>query len=333
MGTIRAGFIGDLHFTDRQVGKYEDYFAMCQEIGARISDTIIAEGLTHLFIGGDIVGVSSGDNTMKTHTARLWLIQLFAQWSQLLNGNLYTIRGNHDGGASTCDFDLLIGSMLVKHCDMVDVGAYRIHMFDYGADDKVPNIDSEKINVALMHSHFTVENKTNFIPFQGGVELSDMANLKDCDIVVCGHIHNPSLGYIPTNIQGNDVMLIYPGCPTRAKASDNWDKTSMLVLETNEENGEIVTEQKIVTFNLQPKAELLKETIADGTIQGIDENEENITNIEDLERILNDLNNFQIGGTGSYKEQLERLAGLNKPAADLAMKYIEKAEALGESVK
>lgn len=320
----KVGMIGDLHISDRQVGKYEDYFSACKEICEKITDLIVAEKLTHLFIAGDLVGTS--ENTMKTHAGRLWLFQLFAQWNTLLKGNVYSLRGNHDSGASTTEFDLLYGAMLIKKATEVDCGAFRIHLLDYGDDNRTLNFDTtvERVNVAFMHTHLTVENKTNFIPYKGGTELSDMRNLKGCDVVVCGHIHNPSLGYLTTSIEDMPVSLMYLGCPTRPAASDKWDKTSMLILETVEENGITNTYQKIATLNLRPKSELLKETIAEADIEGL-EAEENIVNIEDLERILSDLNNFQIG-TGTYKEQLVRLAGLNKPAADLAIQYIEKAE-------
>ena len=323
---VKVGLIGDLHFTDKPVGKFIDYFEVCKDVAEKISQMIISENLTHLFLAGDLVGVSNGDNTMRTNAARLWLIQMFAQWSQLLNGNLYCLRGNHDGGAHTCDFDILMGAMLIKHVDYVDCGAFRIHMIDYGDDNRSLDLsDDSKVHVAFMHSHLTVENKTNFIPFQGGTELSTMRNLKGCEIVACGHIHNPSLGYVSTSIEGEDVHLIYLGCPTRASSNDRWDKTQVLVLETDEVNGVTNAMQKVITFNLPPKDDLLRETIAEAKIEGIAP-EEDVTNVEDLERILNELSNFQIGGMGSYKEQLERYAGLNKEAANLAMRYIENAE-------
>lgn len=322
----KAGLIGDLHITDRAVGKYEDYFANCREVCENISKLIKSEHLTHLFLAGDIVGVH--DKTMKSNAARLWLFQIFAQWNTLLNGNLYSLRGNHDSGATTCDYELLEGAMLFKHVSEVDCGGFRVHLIDYGDDTRELNLspDSDVINVAFMHTHLTVENKTNFIPFKGGTELSDMRNLKPCEIVACGHIHNPSLTYLQTSIEGSPTNLIYLGCPTRPSAADNWDKTSVLILETVVENGIANTMQRTAVFNLRPKSELLKETIADATIEGLEEDAEQGVNIEDLERILGELSQFQIGGSGSYKDQITRLAGLNKAAADLAIHYIERAE-------
>ena len=325
----RVGLIGDLHFSDRATGKYIDYFAMCRDIGEEISRMIIAEKLTHLFLAGDIVGTNS--KTMKTNGARLYLFQLFAQWNTLLNGNVYSLRGNHDSSATTCDFELLKGAMLLKHGEPeVDCGAFRIHMLDYGDDNRPLNLDTsgERINVAFMHAHLTIENKTNFIPFKGGTELSDMQNLKGCEAVICGHIHNPSMGYLPTSIGDTTTNLLYLGCPTRPSSSDKWDKTHVLVLETTvNDQGVAVASQHLVTFNLPQKSALTKEVLANSRLNEM-ESQEDITNIEDLERILSYVGNFQIGGIGSYKEQLTRLAGLNKAAADLAIQYIEKAEEL-----
>lgn len=327
----KVGLIGDLHFSDRPVGKYTDYFGMCREVGEQISKTIVSENLTHLFIAGDIVGTHS--NTMHTHGARLYLMQLFAQWNQLLDGNVYSLKGNHDAGSNTCDYDLLQGAMLIKHADEVDCGAFRIHMIDFGCDNRTLNFNDELINVAFMHTHLTIENKTNFIPFKGGTELSDMVNLKGCEVVACGHIHNPSLGYLNTSIQETPIALIYLGCPTRPSAADKWDKTSMLILETTvDKEGNATAAQKLVTFNLRDKSEITKETLANSRLDEM-ESQEDITNIEELERILSNLDNFQIGGIGSYKEQLKRLAGLNQAAADLAIEYIDKAEELCKTKK
>lgn len=321
----KVGIIGDLHFSDRATGKYVDYFANCREIGEQISKMIISENLTHLVLTGDLVGTNS--NTMQTNAARLYLFQLFAQWNTLLNGNLYCVKGNHDAGANTCDFDLLYGAMLFKRVPELDAGAFRIHMIDYGDDNRALKFDNEheRINVACMHTHLTVENKTNFIPFKGGTELSDMKNLKGCEVVACGHIHNPSLGYLTTSIEDAPVSLIYLGCPTRPSAADNWDKTSVLILETTIEDGMVNTFQKVATFNLRNKAELVKESITEVNLE-TPTAEENVTNIEELERILSDLNNFQIGGIGSYREQLNKYASVNKEAVNLALEYIEKAE-------
>lgn len=319
---VRVGIVSDLHLDDRNIGRHLNYFSNCCNICEQITEMVKREELTHLILLGDLFG--NTQHIVKRQSARVAFASYFKQWNELTNDNVYTLAGNHDSGAYATDFDLMCASGLVKHPKRLCLGDLCFHFFDYGEETRVPEIEPIGYNIALMHAHLTVDEQTNFIRIQGGTELSTLENLAGCTLVVSGHIHNPSKHYLKTRIKGQDVMLYYPGNPTRPrKEPDLWEEAYMLVIS---EDGKGEISEKAVPFELKPIAELFKDSPNSSAEETLDDGE--IQSIEALQEILANLQTYGRTVSGGYRSQLERLGATDLEAKAMALKYIEQAESI-----
>jgi predicted phosphodiesterase len=321
----KAAIIGDLHLSDRAVGRYIDYFQNCMEVCEQITNLIIHEGITHLFFAGDVVGIADSTN-FKTQGARLAVIQLFKQWNVLCKNNVYSICGNHDTGSAIGDFEILRGAGLIKSVPDVIVGGFKFHLVDYGDDNRALDVNEEYVNIAITHSFFKVENQTNYIPIPDGVELSNMHNFKGVAVVANGHIHYPSNGYMTTSLDGRDISLLNLGSPTRPSAAETYSTVPVLICETTEKDGVIETFENVACLNLRPKAELYRADAPSAEV-AVSVADEEIANITELNRILSEIESIGVSSELSYKEQLARFSNNNEEAVNLAYEYIEKAQA------
>lgn len=337
---FKIGVIGDLHIDDRQVSRYDNYMDCCVAVCESITNIIIHEKLTHLILLGDIVGASR-KHVFASNEARLWFFQILSQWNTLLNGNVYSICGNHDKGSFTTDFDLALGANLLKHPEDLLLGGYKFHFIDYGDDTKAINVDNTRCNVVLMHSYLKIEGKTSFIPYgiKNLVELSDLKNLKGCQLVLAGHLHNPSCVLYETSIEESPISLFYPGCPMRPTMADTWVKTHMYVCETKTlENNDYEVCERIVEMQLPDKAKLLRDVLLTNQLDTDEEESESISNlstsnVEKLTAVLNELRECHLTNGGAYEDQLKKYAILDKPATDLVSQYIEKAASIATCKK
>ena len=325
MESIKVAVCGDLHLSDRAVGRYIDYFANCMEVCGQLTNLLVKERVTHLFFAGDVVGVGDTCN-FKTQGGRLAVIQLFRQWNVLCKGHVYSLCGNHDTGASIGDFEILKGADLVKCPNDVEVGGFKFHLVNYGEDNRALDIDPNLVNVAVTHSFFRIENQTNYIPVPGGTELSDMHNFSGVQVVVNGHIHYPSNGYMQTSINGQDVSLINLGSPTRPSASETYMSVPIMLFESVEDNGGFDTNETVAMLNLRDKAELYTAEKPSAEV-AVSSAKEEIANIEELNKILSEVSGIGVNSQLSYKDQLARFANNNNRAVDIAYKYIEQAQA------
>lgn len=329
MSTYKIGFIGDLHLSDRVTGRHKDYLGNCIDVMDKITETIVSQGLTHLFLCGDIFGTR--EHTLKTMEARAVFFSKFSLWKEYLNGNLYSIRGNHDEASKTTDFDVLAATQLIRVTstngyDFVDIGGYRIHMIDYGYDKTEIQLDTERSNIAVMHSYLQIPGKIDLTNIKGAVNLGSLTNLKGVDLVVGGHYHEPSR-YQATMIEDKPVNLIYLGCPTRPSASDVWNETFMLIATSNDTDGVTYElNESAVVFNLCNINELLK-PVKEKT----EDVEESISRTMMVEAVLNDLQNYYIMGGGAYKERLESMREVDNEAVELCLRYIDDVQSNGRS--
>ena len=317
----KIGFIGDLHISDRVTGRHKDYYGVCIEILDKIQEAIVSEQLTHLILCGDIFGTH--EHTLKTMEARAHIFERFALWNTYLNGNLYSIRGNHDSGAKTTDFDVLAAAQLIKVPNAegymnLDIGGYRVHMLDYGHDNAEIQLADDRSNIAVMHSYLSIPGKIDLMNIKQVVNLSSLVNLKGCDLVIGGHYHSPSK-YQQTMIEDKPISLVYLGCPTRPSASENYTETYMLVATSEEDGGNYSLRESMVSFKLCPLEELLKPVKE----KDIDV-EESISRTKMVEAVLDDLANYQIGGSGAYRTRLESMRNVDSDAVDLCLKYIDE---------
>ena len=315
--------IGDLHISDRFSGRHKDYLENCFDCLDMIEKSIVENEITHLICLGDWIGIGLAEKNLKERKTLLRLIQVLIKWNKLLNGNVYSLRGNHDIGKNMTDYDFFVTMGLLKYVPQLDIGSCRLHLFNYGEETRPIVVDNDKYNVGCFHTNLLIEGLTTWYRGGVGVELSSLKNLYGISMAIAGHIHNPSMRLVSTSINDSDISLFYPGCPTRPRLEPNmWEKCYGVVLTTNEFD----TQMDVITFDLKPLEEVFTTLDEDPSID--EENEETVPfDLEALNEILNELEYFNVNSGLDYDSQIRRFAGLDKVAADIALGYLERAEA------
>ena len=346
---MRALVIADLHISDVYNGQHKDYLANCKDCLNMITDEIKSKNITHLLLLGDLVG--QNEKNLKNRSTLLYLMQLLNDWNSLtksnyikeleseLNsgkitredyaiklgevgiGNVYSVKGNHDMGNKLTDFELLEGIGLIKVPDMLDIGSVRYHFVHYGEEYRHLNIDEDKYNIALVHNNIMIDGITTWYRGGKGIEMSTLENMYGVALIIAGHIHDPSLRMVTGNIKDSEVALFYPGNITRPRYEKGlWETAFGVYFEIKDDDMNLSQ----VVFNLKPVEELFNKTFEDVLIDDIVETP--VLDVEELSAILNELQTYSFIGNVDYKSQLVRLAGLDKEASDLAIRYIEEAE-------
>lgn len=315
--------IGDLHISDRFSGRHINYLENCFDCLDMIEKSIVDNGITHLICAGDWIGIGLAEKNLKERSSLLRLIQVLQRWNKLLNGNVYSLKGNHDIGKNMTDFDFLVSIGLLKNIKQLDIGSCRFHLFNYGEETRGIEIDDDKYNVGCFHTNLLIEGLTTWYKGGVGVDLSSLKNLYGINMAIAGHIHNPSLRLVSTSIGDSDISLFYPGCPTRPRLEPNmWDKCYGVVFTINDFN----TSMDLITYDLKPLEEVFTSLEEDPT--GVIDDEESVPfDLDALNEILSELQYFNINSGQDYVSQIKRVAGLDKTAADIALKYLEDAEA------
>lgn len=319
--------IGDLHISDRFSGKHINYLENCFDCLDMIEKSIKEKGITHLICLGDWIGIGLAEKNLKERKNLLRLIQVLQRWNRMLNGNVYSLKGNHDIGKNMTDYDFFVSIGLLKHVDTLDLGSARIHMFDYGEENRPIEIAEDKYNIGCFHTNLTIEGLTTWYRGGVGTELSSLSNLEGITMAFAGHIHNPSMNLVSTSIGGTGVSLFYPGCPTRPRLEKNiWEKCFGVVIDIDDK----YTNPDTIVYDLKPIEEVFNVDAPDededvdetGVPEGFD--------FEKLNEVLSELSRYNMNTTRDYEQQIRSIAGVNTNARDIAIDYLQKAEAAFE---
>lgn len=319
--------VGDLHISDIYVGNHKDYWGECIEVLSNITKIIVEQKITHLVLTGDLVGLQ--EKTFKSIDSRIAFMLVLKRWNELTNNNVYSVIGNHDLSGKSTEFNLLESLGYIKTTNTIgtnyfDVDKCRFHLIDYGAEEKPLTMgDSEQgySNLGITHNDIQVTGYTTwYYPSRKVYELSSMANWKGLSLILAGHIHNPSPMLVKADIEGKTTSLFYLGCPTRPKRGDTWDKVYYCIVAIDE-NGADVTPLQI---NLTPYDEVFVKTTVDIEEDGVLQEEEPVTNIEELAKILGTLTQYKLDSDGDIPSQIKVMAGVDTPAMNLALDYYNK---------
>lgn len=321
MDESRVLIIGDLHISDRYTGKHKNYLENCFEVLDMITESMKERKITHLIILGDWVGIGLREKNLRKRETLLRLMRVVMEWNNITNNNVYSLRGNHDIGHKLTDFDLLLELGLIKNVNQLDVQVARFHMFNYGEETRKIDVDDNMYNIGLFHANLLIEGKTTWYRGGEGIELSTLDNLYGIDFAIAGHIHNPSLRIVSTSIRDRDITLFYPGNLTRPRFEPNlWEKGYGVVFIINDMNAVA----DMITYDLKPIDEVFETTFDEVELE-VEEMKETF-DIEALAQILEELKTFNISGGMDYHSQIRQVAGIDKEAADLALKYLDIVE-------
>lgn len=322
--------LGDLHFSDVFTGKHINYLDDCFWCLRQISDKIEAERPSAVVLGGDIVGWV--ETNVKDRQVFSMLCKVLRSWNEICP--VYAVRGNHDlkgypDFQFLAEFNLIITSSM---CDgYFDYFAYegqekpevRFHIVDYNSEDRALNVLEGTSNIVLGHNNFTINGLTTWYNEHDGIELGMLQNFADVDMVISGHIHNPSPEIIATRmVNGKSCMLFYPGCPTRpVRDSNMYESCWYLFVRYNETTGEsdVAPEE----FQLKPSSEVFyaEETFVDEKTE--DEVQEELRKGA-LKDVLSDLLVYRMN-TGNPIDQVDRIPNASPEAKEVAKSYLQLA--------
>lgn len=315
---------GDTHFSAKYQGSHKDYYSNCVDVMVRILEIVRSQErpVTVIFLG-DIFGVKERNISPQTEFLTL-VIQFFKQVNEIAGGRVYSVRGNHDYGEYP-DFFLFEQLDLIKNPDYVDFKPNdsfegRFHILNYGNEHKdLPMAGEGASNIILGHNDFAIEGVTNWYGHDKSIDLRKMTNFIGADMVISGHIHDPSPELYSCTIgMDAEISLFYPGCPTRV--SQRYDDCFYVRFEYDENDGG--TDWTVKKFGLKPAAEIFHPRDAEVSQGEVDEVEDLRT--QRLEDILEEISSKSIFN-GDVSEQIKNVPHASEQAKTIALEYLEKS--------
>lgn len=323
--------IGDLHFSDVYTGRHKSYLDNCFWVLGKICNVVAEKKPRAIVLLGDIIGWV--ETNVKNREVFSMFCKVLKEWNELCP--VYCVRGNHDMKGYPdynflADLDLLITS---SKCDgYFDYYGYdgqetpevRFHLVDYLDESKSLNLaGTGTSNIVFGHNNYTINGVTTWYNAHDGIELGMMQNYCGVDMVISGHIHNPSPEIYSTQMpNGESCMLFYPGCPTRpVKDRNMYDSCWYVFVEYNDSSKQ--TDINTEEFALKPASEIFyvdEEFIEEKTE---DELQEELRK-EALKDVLGDLLKYRMG-SGDPILHVQSIPNATQEAKDVAVGYLQLA--------
>lgn len=328
---------GDLHLSCVYEGQHRDYTMECYKNMDNIVRKVKENKASAVFFLGDVIGVNERNIRDRQFLLRVSLF--FKTINELTGGNVYSVKGNHDKGDFS-DFDFLVGMNLIKNPDYVDYHRcreseyiegdtdtleVRFHFVNYGEETRELKMSDEEgsSNVILGHADYLIEGVTNWYQHKGGVNLSRLGNFKGADLLVSGHIHNPSDEVLSTNIGEETISLFYTGSP--ARTAERFDDCWYLTFEYSEKDGSTSYEADL--FGLD-KAEVVFYPKEDFINDEDFDEEQMLRESESLTSIVKEIMEGRMTG-GNLFNQIKAVPGASDEVKEIACKYLQQAIDMG----
>lgn len=319
--------VGDLHISDVYHGKHKDYLAECMYVLRSITDKVQAEKPSALVLLGDIIGWNHPN--IKDRQVFSWVCRVFQDWNKVCP--VYALQGNHDMSKYPdfqflSDFGLIItSSMCGGYFDYYgteeqEKPEVRFHLVDYNNESKALNLCEGTSNVVLGHNNFTISGFTTWYAAHDGIELGMHSEFNGVDMVISGHIHNPSPEiYYATMPDGGTCGLFYVGCPTRPVKDPNIHESCWYLFIRYDKASESTNIEPEV-FQLLPLSECFYEDEEFVDEKSEDELQDELRK-EALKDILGDLLKYRMQG-GDPIQQVMMIPNASDDAKQMAAKYL-----------
>lgn len=326
----RVMIVGDLHFSDVFTGKHKNYLENCIWVVEQIITKVKEKKPSALVLLGDIIGWT--ETNIKDRQIFITFINALRKIKEICP--IYCVCGNHDIKGYP-DFMFLAELGIIITSQMCggyfdfygtpeqEIPEVRFHMVDYKQEDRHLDLHPSTTNVVLAHNNFTINGVTTWYSEHDGIELGMMQNFSGVDMVISGHIHNPSPEIYSTQMpNGKNCMLFYTGCPTRPiKDKNMYDSCWYMFIEYDHEanNTTVATEE----FKLKPASEIFYSDdnyLAPQTEEELAE----IMRKEALKDVLGDLLKYRIQD-GDYMNQIDVIQNATQEAKDMAKQYLQTA--------
>lgn len=315
--------IGDLHISDVFEGKHINYLENCFKVLRQLKDIIYERKPSAVVFLGDLVGWN--ETNIKSRAVLAMLCDFFKSINEV--SHVFAVRGNHDMKGYP-DFQFLASLGLIDVTSSFDYvrpdggTELRFHLVNYGEEDR--HLDTiEEGNVVFGHNNYTIDGVTNWYQSHDGIELVTLQNFSEVDMVISGHIHNPSPEMVSVTMPSEKVCaLFYVGCPTRPiKINDNYNQVWLASFEYNEETEE--TDYDMIPFELEPYESLYysdDEVINEKTEKEVEEE----LRKEALAEVLGDIMKYRML-QGDYMKQIDVIPNASDEAKQVAKDYLQVA--------
>jgi len=315
LGNGSVLILGDLHLSAKYQGSHVDYMDNCIKVMHQIKEVVASrDDLEAVILLGDVIGVQE-----RIIHNRVFLNEVMTFFEFIVNATkqpVISVRGNHDLGDYT-DFDFLISRGLLTNPKEVDhqIGV-RYHIVNYGEEARDLDL-GDKSNIILAHADFQIPGVTNWYPSRDGILLDKRKNFAGAEMVISGHIHNPSPTVYTTMIGSDEISLFYPGCPTRV--AQRYDECWYVVIEPDNRGNPVFQTGK---FELEPvEVTFLPEEKEDKRIH---EDELAKLHKKTLQDILVDVRS-PLYHQKDVIGQVKSFRNVKQDVKDLAVTYLEQA--------
>lgn len=315
---------GDLHLSAKYTGSHKNYIYECYYNMDKITEYCEKYKPSGIVFLGDIIGVS--ERKISDHQFLMRVMMFFMKLNAITNGNVFSVKGNHDFGDFS-DFDMLVGMGLLKNPKYIDYYGngkleIRFHFVNYGEEHQKLELAEYPViasNVVFGHADYYIEGVTNWYSTKSAVHLNELDNFCGVEMVISGHIHLPSDGEISytTLKDGSTIGLFYVGSPSRVveRIDDCWYMWfEYLEGETNYE---------AELFGLEPASEVFiaKENIIS---EMSEEEADRVHQSEKLTEYVREIIESQLT-TGDLFGQIDLVPGVGKDIKDVAKSYLRRA--------
>ena len=331
----RVLIFGDLHISSSFSGQHKNYQYECYYNMDKIISIVAKEKASAVIFLGDLVGVN--EKNIRDRQFLMRTQNFFKVLNQATNGNVYSVKGNHDMGDFT-DFDFFEGLGYIKNPKYInyygrkpgskkdDGLEIRFHLVNYGDEHKSLKLASSNdcaSDVVLGHCDYYIEGVTNWYSAESNVELSKLDNYQGVALVFSGHIHIPSDEMLFTTLKnGDSIGLFYLGSP--ARVTERFDDCWYLAFEytKSDSEDEWSTSYDSIFMGLEPADEVFypkEDFIEDESEEALRENES-----AKLTDIVKEIMDSRIM-TGDLNHQIDIVPGVRKEVKDIAKQYLELA--------
>lgn len=321
---------GDLHISSSFSGQHKNYQYECYSNMEKIQSLVEENKASAVIFLGDLVGVN--EKNIKDRQFLMRTQHFFSMLNRLTNGQVYSVKGNHDMGDFT-DFDFFEGLGYIRNPQYIDYYAgegdkehieTRFHLVNYGDEKKKLTLADGSLasNLVLGHCDYYIEGVTNWYSANSNVLVSDLSNFEGVQLIFSGHIHTPSDEMLYTTLKnGDSIGLFFLGSPSRI--SERFDDCWYLMFsyQDDEDGGSTIYESKLM--GLEPADEVFFPREDFISEEDVDE-EARQNESEKLSNIVKEIMESRIM-TGDLQKQIDVVPYASDEVKAIAKKYLELA--------
>ena len=327
---------GDLHLSSSFSGQHKNYAYECYWNMERILKICREKQASAVVFLGDLVGVN--EKNIRDRQFLMRTLQFFESLNKLTNGNVYSVKGNHDMGDFT-DFDMFIGLGYIKNPKYIDYWGripgesedhsfeIRFHLVNYGDEHKPLELAQSSdgaTDVVLGHCEYYIDGVTNWYSAKSDVELSQLDNFQGVALVFSGHIHSPSEEILYTTLRnGESIGLFFTGSPSRV--AERFDDCWYLEFnfQQSAEGFGWETSYESLLMGLEPANDVFypRSDFIDEEDEEVDERE---NQAQKLTEIVKEVIDSRIM-SGDLNRQIDIMPGVSDEVKAIAKDYLDKA--------